>query len=92
LARRAREIADGVAAIDTAAVLNHAVYTQVCITFGDDDRTRAVTSRLIADGHTWMSGSRWHDRDVLRVSVSNWSTDEEDVRTAVDAVRRAASL
>jgi glutamate/tyrosine decarboxylase-like PLP-dependent enzyme len=92
LARRAREIADGIATIDTAAVLNDVGYTQVCVTFGDDERTRAVTARLIADGHTWMSGSRWHDRDVLRVSVSNWSTDDEDVRIAVDAVRRAAAL
>ena len=58
--------------------------------FGDDERTRAVTARLLADGTAWMSGSRWHGRDVLRVSVSNWSTDAADVDTAVAAVRRAA--
>ena len=39
----------------------------------------------------WMSGSRWRDRDVLRISVSNWSTDEEDVAASVDAVCRAAT-
>jgi hypothetical protein len=44
----------------------------------------------MADGATWMSGSRWRDRAVMRVSVSNWSTDAADVETAVDAVRRAA--
>ena len=38
-----------------------------------------------------MSGSRWRDRDVLRVSVSNWSTDEADVATSIEAVRRAAA-
>ena len=59
--------------------------------FGDDDRTRAVTERLLADGTAWMSGSRWRDRAVLRVSVSNWSTDEADVAASVDAVRRAAA-
>ena len=37
-----------------------------------------------------MSGSSWRGRDVLRVSVSNWSTDEHDVAASVDAVRRAA--
>jgi len=62
------------------------------VSFGDDDRTRAVTARVIADGETWMSGSRWHDRDVLRVSVSGWSTDEDDVRRSLDAVRRAAAV
>ncbi len=72
-------------------VVNEVVYTQVCVAFGDDQRTRAVTAHLIADGTAWMSGSRWHDRDVLRVSVSNWSTDDEDVRRSVEAVRRAVA-
>ena len=71
-------------------MLNEVVFTQVCVSFGDDARTRAVTARLLADGTAWMSGSRWHGRDVLRVSVSNWSTDQDDVDASVDAVRRAA--
>jgi glutamate/tyrosine decarboxylase-like PLP-dependent enzyme len=90
LAARAREIAAGIAAIDGARVLNDVVYTQVCVTFGDDVRTRAVTDRLLAEGATWMSGSRWHGCDVLRVSVSNWSTNDEDVHRSVEALRRAA--
>ncbi len=89
LARHARTMAEGIAAIDGAHVVNDVVYTQICVTFGDDARTRAVTERLIDDGTAWMSGSRWHGQDVLRVSVSNWSTDDEDVRRSVDAVRRA---
>jgi len=36
-----------------------------------------------------MSGSRWRGRDILRISVSNWSTDDGDVATAVAAVRDA---
>ena len=77
--------------IDGAEILNDVVFTQVCVAFGSDERTRAVTARVLADGVTWMSGSRWQGRDVLRVSVSNWSTDDEDVARSVDAVRRAAS-
>ncbi len=91
LAANARAIADGIAAMPGAEVLNDVVFTQVCAAFGDDERTRAVTARLLADGVTWMSGSRWRGRDVLRVSVSNWSTDDADVAAAVDAVRRAAA-
>ena len=90
LARHARELADGIAAIDGAVVLNDVDYTQVCVAFGDDERTRAVTARLIADATAWMSGSRWRGQDVLRISVSNWSTDEDDVRRSIDAVRLAA--
>ncbi|HCU51502.1 MAG TPA: aspartate aminotransferase family protein, partial [Micromonosporaceae bacterium] len=88
----ARAIADGIAAIDDAEVLNDVVFTQVCIAFGDDARTRAVTDALLADGTAWMSGSRWRDREVLRVSVSNWSTDDADVAASIEAVHRAAAL
>ena len=91
LVDRARALAEGMARIEDAQVRNDVVFTQVCATFGDDERTRAVTARLLADGTAWMSGSRWHDRDVLRVSVSNWSTDEADVARSVDAVARAAA-
>ena len=90
LAANARALADGIATVPGAEVLNEVVFTQVCVSFGEDARTRAVTERLLADGTAWMSGSRWHGRDVLRVSVSNWSTDQGDVETSVDAVRRAA--
>ncbi len=90
LCAKAQEIADGIRRIPGAEILNDVVYTQVCVSFGSDERTRAVTARLLAEGTTWMSGSRWQERDVLRVSVSNFSTDEDDVRRSVDAVRRAA--
>jgi len=87
----ARGLADGIARIPGAEILNDVVYTQVSVAFGSDERTRDVTQRLLADGTAWMSGSRWRDREVLRVSVSNWSTDAEDVAASVDAVRRAAA-
>jgi glutamate/tyrosine decarboxylase-like PLP-dependent enzyme len=92
LADRAAAFAEGLAAMDGAEVLNQVPYTQVCVSFGDDHRTRAVTAALLADGDTWMSGSRWHGRDVLRISVSNWSTDADDVRRSLDALRRAAAV
>jgi glutamate/tyrosine decarboxylase-like PLP-dependent enzyme len=90
LAANARALADGIATVPGAEVLNEVAFTQVCVSFGEDARTRAVTERLLADGTAWMSGSRWHGRDVLRVSVSNWSTGPDDVTASVDAVRRAA--
>lgn len=91
LCAHARAIAEGIGKIDGAEIRNDVVFTQVCGTFGDDERTRAVTARLLADGTTWMSGSRWQGRDVLRVSVSNWSTDADDVAASVAAVTRAAA-
>ena len=89
LAAAASEIAAGLAGLDGVEVLNDVEYTQVSVAFGDDDTTRAVTARIIEDGRVWMSGSRWRDRDILRVSVSNWQTAEAEVATAVAAVGSA---
>jgi glutamate/tyrosine decarboxylase-like PLP-dependent enzyme len=85
----AQSIAEQLAAIDGVEILNDVVYTQVCAAFGSDERTKEVTAAVLADGTAWMSGSRWSDRAVLRVSVSNWSTDADDINRSVDAVRRA---
>ena len=90
LAGHARAFADGLATIPGARVLNDVVYTQVCFAFEDDERTKAIGRRLLEDGIVWMSGSRWHDRDVIRISVSNWTTDDEDVRRSLEAVRAAS--
>ncbi len=38
-----------------------------------------------------MTGSRWRDRAVLRVSVSNWSTSETDVERSLTALRAVAA-
>jgi glutamate/tyrosine decarboxylase-like PLP-dependent enzyme len=89
LVSNARALATGLEAIPGVEVLNDVVYTQVSIAVGDEARTKLVEQALLADGVTWMSGSIWHDRQVIRVSVSNWSTDSDDVARAVAAVRRA---
>ena len=90
LCAHAAAFARGIAAIDGARIVNDVVFTQVCAAFGTDDRTAEVTRALLADGTAWMSGSRWHDQTVLRVSVSNWSTTGEDVARSLDALKRAA--
>ncbi|WP_087873555.1 pyridoxal phosphate-dependent decarboxylase family protein [Arthrobacter globiformis] len=89
LAASAARLAGELAAVEGVEVLNDVGYTQITVAFGDDAMTRRVADRLIADGKVWMSGSRWHGRDVVRISVSNWTTDADDVATAVEAVRTA---
>ena len=90
LAARAAELAAGIRTIEGAGVHNEVCFTQVCVGFDDHARTREVGARLVEDGGAWLSASRWHDRAVLRISVSNWSTDESDVERTVAALRRAA--
>ena len=89
LVGNAQAIAAGLSDVDGVEVLNDVVFTQVCFAVGDGERTRAVMNHLLREGVTWMSGSRWAGRQIIRVSVSNWSTDERDVAMSVAAVRRA---
>lgn len=89
LASSARLIADGVARLRGVTVLNDVVFTQVCIALEDDAATEALSARLWADGEVLAMTSRWHDRAVVRFSVSNWGTDAAQARRTVAAVERA---
>jgi len=89
LAENARALSDGLSRLPGVEVLNDVVFTQVSLSFGSDDRTRRVSERVMADGEVWMSGSHWRGRDILRISVSNWTTGADDVERSVAAVARA---
>lgn len=91
LGGHAAAIARGIEAIEGAEVLNDVVFTQVCAAFGSDERTRAIVRGMLDDGTAWMTGSRWHDRAVLRVSASNWSTSEADVERSLAALRAVSA-
>ncbi|WP_344755425.1 pyridoxal phosphate-dependent decarboxylase family protein [Leifsonella bigeumensis] len=88
LVAHAQTFAEALARMPGVEVLNEVVFTQVCVSFGSDERTRSITARLLADGTTWMSGSHWAGRDILRISVSNWSTDDDDVAQSLAAIER----
>jgi glutamate/tyrosine decarboxylase-like PLP-dependent enzyme len=84
----ARRFADGLSEMEGVRVVNDVVFTQVCVSFGSDEVTREVATRLLSDGTAWMTPSTWHGQAVLRISVSNWRTTNEDIDRTLDAVRR----
>ena len=88
LCGHAAAFAAGLESTPGATVVNDVVFTQVCATFGSDDRTDEVVRLLLEDGEAWMSGSTWRGQKVLRISVSNWSTTADDVDRSLAAVRR----
>ncbi|MBK4347703.1 aspartate aminotransferase family protein [Lacisediminihabitans sp. G11-30] len=89
LAHSARALAAGLAELPGVEILNDVVFTQISVSFGSDERTRLITQAVIEGGAVWMSGSSWAGRDVLRISVSNWTTDATEVAASVEAVARA---
>ena len=84
----ARRFAEGLSQMEGVRVVNDVVFTQVCVSFGSDEVTREVAARLLSDGTAWMTPSTWQGQAVLRISVSNWRTTDEDVDRTLDAVRR----
>lgn len=72
-------------------VLNDVVLNQVLVSFGDDERTRAVIDALQKDGVCWCGGTVWKGRAAMRISVSGWATTEADVELSLDAMLRAAA-
>lgn len=57
---------------------------------GDHDRaTDDVIRRVQASGVAWFGGATWRGMRVMRVSVCNWLTMDEDVDQAVACVRDA---
>jgi glutamate/tyrosine decarboxylase-like PLP-dependent enzyme len=93
--RHARRFADALGHADGVEVLNEVVLNQTLVRFpepgGDHDgRTREVVRRVQDDGTLWLGGTTWHGMAAMRISVSNWSTTDEDVDRSVEAILRAA--
>jgi glutamate/tyrosine decarboxylase-like PLP-dependent enzyme len=82
----ARRIADHLGKEPGVTILNDVVLNQVLVHFQSDDMTRDVIARVQADGTCWAGGAIWQNRQVMRISVSNWSTTGDDIDQAADAI------
>jgi glutamate/tyrosine decarboxylase-like PLP-dependent enzyme len=86
---RARQFAEGVARLEGCEVLNEIVLNQVLFRFADDETTNRVVASVQASGDAWMGGTTWDDRAAIRLSVSNWRTNEKDIDRTLAAFERA---
>ena len=86
---RARQIEELLRVDPGEEILNDVVLNQVLVRFGDDDAlTRAVVTGVQEEGTCWLSGTTWHGKAAMRISVSNWATSEEDARRSAEAIVR----
>ena len=93
--RLARRFADRLRQEPSIRILNEVVLNQVLVRVvpasGDADAATRAALRLVQDEQIcWLGGSRWHGMDAMRISVSNWSTTEEDIDRSADSIIRAA--
>ena len=95
--RLARRFADRLRTEPTIRIINEVALNQVLVRVGPatpdadaDVATRRALTIVQNEGVCWLGGTRWHGMDAMRISVSNWSTGEEDVDRSADAIVRAA--
>ncbi len=84
--RLARRFSEGIRQAGFT-VLNDVVLNQVLVSFGPAERTDRVISAIQADGTCWCGPTTWQGVRAMRVSVSGWSTTEDDIDRSVAAVR-----
>jgi glutamate/tyrosine decarboxylase-like PLP-dependent enzyme len=75
-------------------ILNDVVLNQVLVRVepasGDADAATREAIRVVQEERVcWLGGTRWHDMNAMRISVSNWSTTEADIDLSADSILRA---
>ncbi len=80
-------------------ILNDVVLNQILVEFlpagreDDGSFTPLVTAAIQQEGTCWAGGTLWKGRPAMRISISSWSTTDEDIRVSARAIRRVlASL
>ena len=92
---RAQEFADSLVATGQVEIVNEVAFNQVLVRWlAEDGNHDAFNDRVIErvqrEGTAFFSGTTYNGMRLMRISVSDWATDEEDVRRSVDALLRAA--
>ena len=95
--RHARRFADRLREERSLRILNDVVLNQVLVRVeppgGDADLATRDAIRLVQDERVcWLGGTRWHNMDAMRISVSNWSTTEADVDLSAASIIGAARV
>ncbi len=86
-------LVEGIGALPGAEVLTAPTLNQGLLRFDrpgatpeeNDAYTDDVIMRINATGEAFFSGTTWHGRQAMRVSVVNWRTNEQDVQRAIAA-------
>jgi glutamate/tyrosine decarboxylase-like PLP-dependent enzyme len=91
----AQRFAWALEASDRAQVVNDVVSNQVLVRWLSPDgdhgrRADAVMAGIRAEGLAFFSGTTYRGERLMRISVSDWATDTDDVDRVVEALLRHA--
>ncbi len=86
----------GIGSLPDAEIVAAPIINQGLVRFldanGQHDRTTdAVIARIQAGGIAWFGGATWRGRRVMRISVCNWQTTDDDIDRTLQGVAEALS-
>jgi len=87
--RQAVQFADALTAAGYT-VLNDVILNQVLVSFGDAATTIQVIKKVQEEGICWCGGTVWQNKTAMRISVSSWSTSDEDVQKSLHSIIKQA--
>lgn len=91
----ASAIVEGLSKLEGVEVLAKPIINQGVVSFRDpsgaisDDWNDRTIAEIDREGTSFFSGTTFKGRRAMRISVSNWQTDMDDVRRTVEGVKRA---
>ena len=85
----ARDLAAKLDAHDGIEIANEVVLNQVLVRVGDPERVAVIERAIQDEGIVWLGGTTWRGERLLRISISNATTGEEDVDACAAAILRA---
>jgi glutamate/tyrosine decarboxylase-like PLP-dependent enzyme len=94
---RALQIAELVGKLSGARILNDVVLNQVLVRFEPagwsatqaDAFTHAVIDRVQRDGTCWVGPTVYRGQAAMRISISNWRTNAQDIEHSASAIAAA---
>jgi glutamate/tyrosine decarboxylase-like PLP-dependent enzyme len=92
--RLAQRFADRLRSERSIEILNDVVLNQVLVRVApegrDHDQATVDALQLVQEERVcWLGQTRWHGMTAMRISVSNWSTTEDDIDRSADSILRA---
>lgn len=88
----AQRFADRLSGTGRAMIVNEVAFNQVLVRWlppdgvEPDEFNDRITDSTVGDGRTYFSGTTWRGDRLMRISVSDWTTDEADVDHAVEVL------
>lgn len=67
-------------------IMNDVILNQVVINFGSEEANLAIMDAVQKEGTCWVGQTVWKDITAMRISVSNWQTNQQDVEDSLAVI------